>query len=132
MGDYSSSTSVSAGQLTVYITVACDEDTPTGNQSTAWIPDSNQWIPDSRYWIQILCQWNRDSGFLELYSGFHSKNMLDSRFYKQKIPGFACMGQLQLLLICHLADNPLYIYTVSAPLLYWFICFVYFQGILEW
>ena len=40
--------------------------------------------------------------------------------------------QLQLPLICHFADNPLYIYALSAPLLYWFICFVYFQGILEW
>ena len=57
--------------------------------------------------------------------------MLDSRFYKQNIPGFACVGQLQLLLICHFADNPLYIYTVSAPLLYWFICFVTFRASLS-
>ena len=28
------------------------------------------WTPGTGFWI--LCQWNLDSGFLDLYSGFHS------------------------------------------------------------
>ena len=43
-----------------------------GSPRQSWILDSTPWILDSRCWIQVLCQWNLDSGFRELYSEFQS------------------------------------------------------------
>ena len=40
-----------------------------GNPRQSWILDSKLWIPD------FFCQWNSDSGFLELNSGFHNSGI---------------------------------------------------------
>ena len=44
------------------------------------------WIPCHVF--RITCQWNLDSGFLQLHSGFHTKNLLHSGFNKKEFPGF--------------------------------------------
>ena len=50
--------------------------------------DSGFQVPDSS-----LCQWNLDSGFVELYSGLQAHQIFpDSGFHKQKF-GFLYMGQ---------------------------------------
>ena len=76
--------------------------------SGTWILDSTPWILDSRCWFWILCRWNLDPGSQSLVgfqipitsgipdslccipdskaqdSAFHSKNLLDFGFQKQK------------------------------------------------
>ena len=50
--------------------------------------DSGFQVPDSS-----LCQWNLDSGFVELYSGLQAHQIFpDSGFHKQKFE-FPYMGQ---------------------------------------
>ena len=49
------------------------------NTRQSWILDSTPWIPDSRYWIPVFV-----SGTLIP----DSKRYWDSRFHRQKYPGF--------------------------------------------
>lgn len=62
-----------------------------GNPKYSWIMDSTPWIL-ARF--RILCQWNRNSGFLNRWAvlaGLQNKNFPHSGFHKQKFAdSFAC------------------------------------------
>ena len=61
------------------------------NPRQSWTLDSTSWIPDSSYWILVLFQDSshsnrqQDSGFLQLYSGFHKQTFSRFRIPHAKI-----------------------------------------------
>ena len=59
----------------------------------SWIPCHGFRITDTGF--RIIIQWNLDSGFFELYSGFQSPGLQDSWFYKPKFSGSRNLDFLQ-------------------------------------
>ena len=85
-----------------------------------WTPDSRYWIMDSREWIPdtLLAALglriptiSRDSGFLELYSGFHEQKFPRAKISQIPEYGFPHLGRLSVATrnVVNISNGALYL-----------------------